>query len=583
MEHRRLSFRLKTAALFIIPFIVMGLSIKLKSATGPYWLGVNSDPSYIYLMNSLYIVDHITPIFTDHPGTTLQILGAVVIKALHLNAGTGEIAGHVFDNPEYYLNAIHVVLLSIYFISLTGVAYYAFRKTKDILFALLLQTPSFLYLTLKSYGGSHYVLPIIANINAGTLLLTIGNLYVMCLLKLYFDMTKRDHIISSVLLGVVCALGIATKIPFLPLFLAPLILLPRYIPKVTFIFTLIFSWIMATLPILPRYGYMYELVKRSITRIGHLGYGEKGLIDLTNLIGALKGLAREYVLLSFVVGVCLIFILSRVLFHFKSLQDKNNPSRKGIIFLATMVFVVIAQFFMVAKQPAPHYMVPSVALLGILLGFFYQAIPSKARIKNIGVLFFLFFFMGFRTIFAMQYHGKLYERNHAIYDFSKEVHEKYQDCIIVGYYRSSSPQIAMDFGDDCGGYKAYGKDLQEKYPEVFFYNKWSRVFHRFSDHTYIQTLMKMNKCVLLYGPAINFPGYISVKQIESGRAENLYRVVATTADEAVKHYLMAKRFEARKNYKAAYWHATQAKFFGYPKADEYMKELKQLAEGRFNP
>jgi hypothetical protein len=63
----------------IIPFGLTCLSLVLTKHHGPYFLRNNFDPDYNYLLNSLSLLKLQTPRHTDHPGTTLQLLGAVVL------------------------------------------------------------------------------------------------------------------------------------------------------------------------------------------------------------------------------------------------------------------------------------------------------------------------------------------------------------------------------------------------------------------------------------------------------------------------------------------------------------------------
>ena len=60
----------------------VGRPILRRKATkhhGPCFLSNNFDPDYNYLLNSLSLLKWRTPGHTDHQGTTLQLLGAVVV------------------------------------------------------------------------------------------------------------------------------------------------------------------------------------------------------------------------------------------------------------------------------------------------------------------------------------------------------------------------------------------------------------------------------------------------------------------------------------------------------------------------
>src|SRR3990172_3131213 len=93
--------------LFIIPLLIGLLSFKLKEAAGPFWLGVNNDPAYMYLMNALYLADHKAPKYIDHPGVTLEIIGAGVIKVLNFPVNSPVMVKNVLTSPEYYLHVLY--------------------------------------------------------------------------------------------------------------------------------------------------------------------------------------------------------------------------------------------------------------------------------------------------------------------------------------------------------------------------------------------------------------------------------------------------------------------------------------------
>lgn len=231
----------KMLLLIIFPLIILLCAIKLRLASGPFWLGINNDPSYVYLINFLNVLNNVSPSHTDHPGTTLQLLGAIVIKFIHFKASFQDILTAVINDSEFYLIRIYYVLLISYIASLIAVGLYAFSRTENILFSLLIQCVALLYLDTPSYNTHFYIMPIIANVFPEMLLITILNLYIILILKLYFDKQETGEKFTSLLLGVVCSFGIVTKITFAPLIILPIILLPGLKCKLRFIVVFFYS------------------------------------------------------------------------------------------------------------------------------------------------------------------------------------------------------------------------------------------------------------------------------------------------------------------------------------------------------
>ena len=102
---------LRLVALAIIPFLYAAAGLALKASRGPYWLGTNTDPEYAYLFNALLIASGRAPFHVDHPGTPVQMIGAVVLRALSAVSGRGVLADDVITRPEAYLAAMHLALV----------------------------------------------------------------------------------------------------------------------------------------------------------------------------------------------------------------------------------------------------------------------------------------------------------------------------------------------------------------------------------------------------------------------------------------------------------------------------------------
>jgi len=560
--------------LLIIPLIITILVLIAKKAAGPYWLGVNSDPSYLYLINSLYWINHTAPFFVDHPGVTLQILGALIIKGLNIGLPPLEIIDNVLTDPEYYLHALHTTLLGMYIISLIAVGLYAYKKTKDILFALLLQMAPFLFLTLKAYSSSH-PLTVIVNINSDTVLMVLSNLSILCILRLLYNDTPRQHYLTAALFGLICGLGMTTKITFLPMLLIPVILIPRIKSRLIFVLTLISSWTLLILPITSRYEEMYQQRLQWLKPV-LLGKGKSSL-SLEQYLSNFKYLITESPIFFALLIICFIVILLQLLFH-KKFQPFSPSNKKKTIFLTTIAVGSLAQFACISKVPGPHYLTPAIALFGLLLALLYQCLNLKTNLQKRYAWSILFFLILGLTHSALQYQHKLRKINNDIYNFSKRIYSQYPESIIFSYYRSSSPYAALEFGASLGSPNIFSEMLRKKYPSAFFYNQWFHTFHRFHKNVFLSKVLQNKKSALLYGSPSEFHGVIKVKELEAVHDERLYQIISTHLDEAHKHYLISKNLEAAQNYKAAYIYAIKAKILGRPSLDDYINSLKELIQ-----
>ena len=121
----------KTAALLPLPLLVIFTTFHLNEAKGPYWLGTNLDPTYAYLMNSLNIANLHRPRHTDHPGTSVQIAGGLIIRTLNLRSDETATAKNVITSPERYVQVINDVLILFYALCLFTAGYAVLAAWRD--------------------------------------------------------------------------------------------------------------------------------------------------------------------------------------------------------------------------------------------------------------------------------------------------------------------------------------------------------------------------------------------------------------------------------------------------------------------
>ena len=116
--------------LLVLPILFLLISSIMRHNAGPFWLWSNLDPDYWYLIDSLNIINHDWPKHIAHPGTTVQWIGALIIKATHPLTDTDDLKNIVLSNPEHYLNIIaySFIVLNTVALALVGtISYLVFR------------------------------------------------------------------------------------------------------------------------------------------------------------------------------------------------------------------------------------------------------------------------------------------------------------------------------------------------------------------------------------------------------------------------------------------------------------------------
>ncbi|MFZ1459862.1 MAG: hypothetical protein WAU38_03605, partial [Ignavibacteria bacterium] len=127
--------KIKYSLLIVLPVILFITAHILKVVQGPYYLNFY-DPSYVYLINSLnlaqlsgYGVGHF-----DHPGTTVQVLGAVAVKLFYfLTNNNQDIVNDVLSRPESYLFFMNKFFVFLNCTALFFVGYFTLKVTGNFL------------------------------------------------------------------------------------------------------------------------------------------------------------------------------------------------------------------------------------------------------------------------------------------------------------------------------------------------------------------------------------------------------------------------------------------------------------------
>jgi hypothetical protein len=470
--------------LAILPLVLVITAVFLNDARGPYWLGGNLDPEYVYLLNSLNLaglkgVGHI-----DHPGTPVQVLGAVTIRVLHLlNFSLDvDLQTDVLTRPEYYLNAINTVMVTLNVLMLLALGLAAFVLLQNLWAALWLQAALFFNITVLRFG--------LTRVTPEPLLLFASLFMVMViLLWLYLasgenDSTKREHTVLLVFFAVITGFGIACKITFFPMAVIPLMLLPGFKKKIYYLTASVIAFVFFTLPIVRMYGRFFDWIYNLSTHLGRYGGGRPGVIAVDKYFKNLKQLLSNNSLFSIVLAAALLILAAGLLVP---KLRKISPGNIYFKCLAALAAAQVVGLLMVSKHSSDHYLLPVLCLSGItaLVLFFYLkhvANLFKVNVKYpaIPVLIVL------AAVFIMinppgqikETIDRLTRTRENSLALCKKVKEDYKDFAAVYYYRSSSPEYALKFGSDLSrGYHA--KKLQRLYKNVYFYDIWKKQFTGF--------------------------------------------------------------------------------------------------------
>ena len=456
-------------ALTVLPVAAYLLSSVMLEEKGPYWLAENSDPEYAYLLNAVNVLEGTPPEHVDHPGTTLQMLGAVVIGLLTMGHSGSDLKALVLEDPEFYLSAINRTIRLLILMSQIAVGAMCLALTQNILLAWLIQFP---------IVSSAYVLEALGRVAPEPLLLLTG----LCVSAAVLLMLLRRATLSdarwSVMLACICAFGIATKLTFIPVLGLALMMLRGLRSRLTFLIWTGIFLLLFTAPIIPRYSALLTWTTNLVIRSGHYGTGESDVIN--NFWHNLHAVLLYQPSLSWVLGGLAIVSVAA---WFQCHGQRSSDRMAGLRPLAAgLVLVHALQFLVVAKHPGSiAYLMPSIGLSGLtmvvaLMMWKELQMPFPVRATASALML-----VGLAMTVIAQEHrwtGTLDEyraRRVEAAQLEQIRNSHFSGCQTVYYYRASSKSYAEYFGAEFSGRQAFGAQIRRQAgPLTLFYQVWSK-------------------------------------------------------------------------------------------------------------
>lgn len=524
---------------FVLPALFATTSLIHRQQNTPYWLGSNSDPEYAYLLNFLNIIQLKTPGHTDHPGTTLQVLGGIIIQVTYfiqslIHSVTSGVLTTVLQNPEFYLSTVNTTILILTTGCLIILGALAFYLSQSIALSLLLQSNVFLATTLSES----------TRVRPEALLICLTQLLIILLLFfLYSEKLKLPRF--ALVIGAVLGLGVATKVTFMPLSLV-ILLLPSWKQKGLATLGVIATFFLATLPIITKYSSFFNWLTSIATHTGRYGGGNQGLVNVSELPNIFASLVGQDQLFFSIIGLsALNFLILTSWFVWDCLKNLNFnnllqvfTTNKLYRIFACLLLIVLVQLLITLKHPAIHYLLPSMGLCSMLIlvqvslvaNFLTPVLkPTTLRVIGLSVLCMYTILIVTNTHSSILQSVKMKQSYMVeIQTINRIIQQKYIDCVHISYYRSSNKEYALKFGNDFAS-NQFSELLQSMYPKRVFYNIWSHKYYSFNTELN-QNLLMNEQCVIFQGSPftqknIQHKPKAKIKPIFEGHYESLYLVI----------------------------------------------------------
>lgn len=451
--------------LVVLPATLSSLVfLVFTTAKGPFWLGTNLDPDYCYLLNALNLAQGLPPGHTDHPGTFLQALCAIILRGTHFLAGRRLLVDDVLTRPEMYLAVLTLAVLLLYAASVAWLGWNTRRFTGSTAAATLAQVAPFV---------SPVTLENLVSLRPEPLLLTLSACLAASAAGSLCEAPHRSSWALATLMGATVGAAVATKITAAPLLLFPLFVLAKWRTRAVFLLVSIFS---AVLFVAPAWGHLDGfrfIMGRIVTHQGHYGEGVPEWFNLQGYLGGLVDLLTGSPLLT----------VTLVLVAITLALDRHTGIQQGL--RSSVLGLGVAQaasLLLVARHPGPNYLAPALGLTGFTLALCavtaWRAIACRNLRRGIALAL-----TAALCGLGLADTAHLWRQTRAATCAQIEVVARaHQSKIpfIMYYYRASSLAFALHFGNTYSGW-AYSSRLAVLFPNTLYFDRWKQTLHAYRN------------------------------------------------------------------------------------------------------
>ncbi len=357
--------------LFVFPFIYFIAGAYFRELIGNLSLR-NCDPEYIYFMSGLTMSEGALKVgHIDNPGTPLQVFMAIVFKAIHLIRSVDvPYLDDVLLHPDLYLSITNLSITFLTAVLLFFAGRFVLKKTKSILYAMLIQTAPFLPVIWYDLIGRitpELMMPFPLILLT---LLTIG----------YFGEDGAPPYKYAFLFALAIGFGLSIKLSFLPILLIPLIILKGWRVKVSFLIATTLSFFIIAFPVTLQFNIFWSWVKALFLHSGGYGGGEANIVDFNALqahIIQIINLEKRF----FYLFVSLVVVFTGYL-----LILRKKANRKVVLLNISIIITIIAQLLMIGKHYAHRYFIPVMMLSPLIIFSMVETAKNISKNKTLLLL-----------------------------------------------------------------------------------------------------------------------------------------------------------------------------------------------------
>jgi len=431
----------------------------LQHARSPRFMN-KADPEYQYLFAGLNMARLDPVYYSDHPGSTVQMLGAVCMHAAHLFSDNPDLLNDVLRNPEYYLDVWNTGLIVCYLLALCGAAWLVLRLTGEPLYALVMLMSPLLCFFHFSFA--------LAQVRSEAVLFTASVLLGVCVIALQSVWRQRRAGWLACAAALVIGFGAATKLAFLPLAVFPLLALPTVRWRAVYCGAAPLAFLAWLGPALPTYDLAHRILPW-LKRSGTCGIGDSVLLGshAGRIWREMVQCEYPFLMLAGIAGVmCVAALVAQLV------RRQRPAASTGI--LAALLLAITLQILVSIRAGMPNYIISSSALGGTVLVLALQqlalVLPRRvARIAAYGGVFAVTAWSVWQSVPLIRFQCVLQLREQAHLLALRDVFEhEYREYIRVHYYYHGFLPFALYFGNGFANHQ-YAAELDKIYPDTLFW------------------------------------------------------------------------------------------------------------------
>jgi hypothetical protein len=421
------------------------------------FVSFEADPDYSYLLNGVDLLILWSPGQWDHPGTTMQLLSAIVVAVVGIARApfTGQWPiDDALRNPELYLHAVNSCVATLAAAAVFGFGARLRACTGSMFVALVGQL---------SILMSFPVMLSLAHATPETLLVPLT----IFLATVLTPVVLADHS-SPPARGTIVAVGmllgacLATKASAISLLLAVFYYRGRR-AQLTALAVAAGSVLLFTLPIWRHYRDILSYLVDIATHTGIHGTGDAGLPSSATLLANLSAIYESLPVAFVAVGLCLALIIGR---RFLGRHEIDIPDRTFLVSGA----IIALHLLLVAKHPGTHYLVPVVAIVALANAAIVDALVlQQQRLRWISAITACALVaVGIQRNAIDTEHWIMGEHRGRSADGDLLARARASGCQIIPYYDGPMPEYKLLFGSNFSG-GHLGERLQKLYPDFLTY------------------------------------------------------------------------------------------------------------------